>query len=91
MKAVRKLLVVRELAVVRIMVLEIVEVVRVQVVSREHLVETVARMEHLETKQMVQRQSRMIRNLINMKLPLSTCFIKTMEKQKQTKQMKKRQ
>ena len=82
---------VRELAVIRILVLEIVEMVRVQVVSREHLVETVARMEHLETKQMVQRQSRMIRNLINMKLPLSTCFIKTMEKQKQTKQMKKRQ
>ncbi|MEI3047840.1 MAG: hypothetical protein V8T65_07090 [Roseburia inulinivorans] len=50
-----------------------------------------ARMEHLETKQMVQRQSRMIRNQINMKLPLSICFIKTMEKQKQTKQMKKRQ
>ena len=46
---------------------------------------------HLETKQMVQRQSRMIRNQINMKLPLSICFIKTMEKQKQTKQMKKRQ
>mgnify|MGYP001022286631 CR=1 FL=1 len=39
----------------------------------------------------VQRQSRMIRNQINMKLPLSICFIKTMEKQKQTKQMKKRQ
>ena len=81
MKAVRKLLVVRELAVVRILVLEIVEVVRVQVI----------RMEHLEIKQMVQRQSRMIRNQINMKLPLSICFIKTMEKQKQTKQMKKRQ
>ena len=72
---------VRELAVVRILVLEIVEVVRVQVI----------RMEHLETKQMVQRQSQMIRNQINMKLPLSICFIKTMEKQKQTKQMKKRQ
>lgn len=36
------------------------------------------------------RQSRMIRgNQINMKLPLSICFIKTMEKQKQTKQMKR--
>ena len=38
---------VRELAVIRILVLEIVEMVRVQVI----------RMEHLETKQMVQRLS----------------------------------
>ena len=60
-------------------------------VSREHLVVTIARKEHLETKQMVQRQSRMIQNQVHMKLQLSILSIKMMESQKQTKQMKKKQ
>ena len=67
-----------------------IQEIRVETAKAEQLEAEKIRVDRLQEVQKNQSQSQ-IQNRVHMKLPLSICFIKTMEKQKQTKQMKKRQ
>ena len=80
----------QKVELIRVTIQEIrVETAKVEQQAELLEAETV-RVDRLQEVQKNQSQSQ-IQNRVHMKLPLSICFIKTMEKQKQTKQMKKRQ